>query len=61
MFSVWVYPVLSVLLVSLFSFVGVLTLFKDEPGKNELMGLVAFSAGGLMGLGVLLMYLVKIL
>ena len=48
--STWVYPVLSVLLVSLFSLVGVFVLLlKGEPGKDALMGLVAFSAGGLLG------------
>lgn len=49
MVSVWVYPILSVLLVSLLSFVGVLTLLKGQPDKKELMRLVAFSAGGLLG------------
>ena len=48
--SVWVYSVLSVSLVSLFSLVGVLALLlKGELGKDELRGLVAFSAGGLLG------------
>lgn len=50
MVEVWVYPILSVLLVSLFSLIGVLVLFIDgELGKNKLMGLVALSAGGLLG------------
>ncbi len=50
MVCVWVYPVLSVLLVCLFSLVGVLALpLKSESGKDELMGLVAFSVGGLLG------------
>lgn len=50
MVSSWVYPVLSVVLVSLFSLVGVFVVFLwGELGKDKLMSLVAFSAGGLLG------------
>ena len=50
MVDVWVYPVLSVIVVSLFSLVGVLVLLLGgELGKDKLMALVAFSAGSLLG------------
>ena len=50
MVEIWVYPILSVLLVSLFSLVGVLVLLLGGELRNDkLMGLVAFSAGGLLG------------
>ena len=50
MVGVWVYPVLSVIVVSLFSLVGVVVLLLGgELGKDKLMALVAFSAGGLLG------------
>ena len=48
--GVWVYPIISVLLVSFFSLIGVLLLFHGgELGNDKLMGLVALSAGGLLG------------
>lgn len=47
---VWVYALISVALVSLASFVGVLTLsFKDQILKKVLIFFVAFSAGALIG------------
>ena len=50
MFSVWVYTLLSVLLVSLISFVGVFTLSLDARRlKAVLIYLIAFSAGALLG------------
>ena len=48
--GVWVYPIISVLLVSFTSLIGVLLLFHGgELGNDRLMGLVALSAGGLLG------------
>jgi len=48
--EVWFYAVLSVLLVSLISLVGVVVLFLGgDLGKDKLMALVGFSAGGLLG------------
>ena len=50
MFSVILYTFLSVLLVSLISFVGVLTLtFKIKEIQNYLLILVSLSAGSLFG------------
>ncbi|TRO53567.1 ZIP family metal transporter [Candidatus Bathyarchaeota archaeon] len=48
--SVWVSSLLSVLLVSLISLIGVvLILFRGELSKHQLMSLVGFSAGGMLG------------
>ena len=50
MVDIWLYSVLSVVAVSLVSLVGVLVLLVEgELGKDRLMALVAFSAGGLLG------------
>jgi len=50
MASVWIYTLASVFLVSLLSFVGVLTLsLKADHLKKVLIYLVSFSAGGLFG------------
>ncbi len=50
MVGVWIYAILSVLLVSLVSLVGVVILYLGgELGKDRLMALVGFSAGGLLG------------
>ncbi|MFA9288716.1 MAG: ZIP family metal transporter [Weeksellaceae bacterium] len=46
----WIYPIISVLLVSLISFLGVLTLaINTRSLKKILLYLVSFSAGALMG------------
>lgn len=48
--KVWVYSLISVFLVSLFSFVGVLFIaFKEEKLKKLLLFLISFAAGGLLG------------
>ena len=48
--GVWVYALLSVVLVSLVSLVGVVVLVLwGELDKGRIMGLVGFSAGGLLG------------
>lgn len=48
--NVWIYSVVSVFIVSLMSFVGVLTLsIKTEKLKKILLYLVSFSAGALFG------------
>src|SRR3989338_3600079 len=48
--NVWIYSLASVLIVSLVSFVGVLTLsIKTEKLKKILLYLVSFSAGALFG------------
>ena len=48
--GVWIYSLLSVFLVSLISFVGVLTLsMKAERLKKALIYLISFSAGALLG------------
>ena len=50
MSSVWIYTIGSVLLVSLFSFVGVLFIAIDEKRlKRMLLFLVSFAAGALLG------------
>jgi len=50
MANIWLYSVTSVLIVSLMSFVGVLTLsIKAEKLKKILLYLVSFSAGALFG------------
>jgi len=47
---VWVYSLLSVVLVSLISFIGAVTLsFKQETLRKALLLLVGLSAGGLLG------------
>jgi len=46
----WLYSIISVLLISLISLIGVLTLsFKKEILKKLILFLVAFAAGGLLG------------
>ena len=48
--GVWFYTILSVFIVSIISFVGVLTLsIKTEKLKKFLIFLVSFSAGALLG------------
>lgn len=50
MLNVWVYTLVSVLIVSLLSFVGILTLsIKVEKLKKILLYMVSFSAGALFG------------
>ena len=50
MAGVWVYAVVSVVLVSLVSLVGVFVMVLwGELGKGSIMALVGFSAGGLLG------------
>jgi zinc and cadmium transporter len=50
MVEMWVYPIISVTLISVLSLVGVIVLFiGGELEKNKLMDLVAFSVGGLLG------------
>ncbi len=50
MLNVWLYSIISVILVSILSLVGVFTLaFKDHHLKNSLLFLVSFSAGALFG------------
>ncbi|MDP6642187.1 MAG: ZIP family metal transporter [Candidatus Nanoarchaeia archaeon] len=50
MLDVWLYSIISVVLVSLLSLVGVFTLsLKDKHLKNSLLFLVSFSAGALFG------------
>jgi len=47
---VWLYSLVSVVIVSLISLVGVLTFsLKEEKSKKLLLYLVSFSAGGLFG------------
>lgn len=47
---VWLYSLISVLIVSLISFIGVLFIgLKEERLKKFLLYLVSFSAGGLFG------------
>ncbi len=51
---VWVYSLLSVVLVSLISLIGVVTLsFKQETLRKALLLLVGLSAGGLLGSALL--------
>ena len=46
----WIYSLISVIFVSLLSFVGVLFLaFKKEKLQTILLFLVRFAAGGLLG------------
>ena len=48
--NVWIYSLASVLIVSLMSFIGILTLsIKTEKLKKILLYLVSFSAGALFG------------
>ncbi|MFH0867974.1 MAG: ZIP family metal transporter [Candidatus Woesearchaeota archaeon] len=50
MLDVWIYTLVSVLIVSLISFVGILTLsVKVERLKKILLYMVSFSAGALFG------------
>lgn len=50
MFEVWVYSLVSILIVSIISFIGVITIsLKPETLKRLLLSLVSFSAGGLLG------------
>jgi len=50
MAAVWAYTILSVILVSLVSLVGVITLtLKDKTFKKIIIYLVSFSAGALFG------------
>lgn len=47
---IWLYSLISVLIVSLISFVGIITLpIKEEKLKNILLYFVSFSAGALLG------------
>lgn len=46
----WIYSLLSVLFISLISFVGIITLpVKEKKLQNFLLYFVSFSAGGLLG------------
>jgi zinc and cadmium transporter len=50
MLEVWIYSIVSVVLISLISLVGVFTLaFKIDKLKSVIIYLVAFSAGALLG------------
>lgn len=50
MHTTWIYTLLAVLVVSLISFVGALTLaIREEKLKKWLLSLVSFSAGALLG------------
>ena len=50
MLYIWLYSIISVLLVSIISLIGVITLaLKDHHVKNSLLFLVSFSAGALFG------------
>lgn len=50
MLSVWIYTILSILVISLASFVGVFTLgINSEKMKKILIYLISFSAGALFG------------
>ena len=50
MASIWTYSLVSVFIVSLLSFVGILTLsFKAKKLKNILIYMISFSAGALLG------------
>src|SRR3989339_93869 len=50
MLESWVYALISVLIVSLISFVGVLTFsIKTDKLKKVLLYMVSFSAGALFG------------
>ena len=50
MLEVWIYTLISVLIVSLLSFVGILTLsIKVDKLKKILLYMVSFSAGALFG------------
>ena len=50
MLEIWFYSLLSVLLVSCISFIGLFTLsLKEEKLKKILLYLVSFSVGGLLG------------
>jgi len=50
MFWVWIYSVLSVVVVSLIAFVGIVTFsVKEEKLGKILLYLVSFAAGGLLG------------
>lgn len=50
MYDVWFYSLLSVLVVSLISLIGVFTLsMKDKVLRKSLIVLIAFSAGALFG------------
>jgi zinc and cadmium transporter len=48
--NVWLYPILSVLIVSLISLVGVITFsIQSDKLKPWLLSMVSFSAGALLG------------
>ncbi len=50
MISIWIYTLTSVIVISLISFAGALTLaVKTERLKNSLLYLVSFAAGALLG------------
>ena len=50
MYEVWIYTLISVIIVSLISFVGILTFsIKADKLKKILLYMVSFSAGGLFG------------
>ena len=50
MLYIWLYSIISVLIVSVLSLIGVFTLsFKEQKLKNSLLFLVSFSAGALLG------------
>ncbi len=48
--QVWIYTIISVLLVSLISLIGIITLFfKKLTTKNVILFMVSFAAGALLG------------
>lgn len=50
MTQIWIYSFISVIVVSLLSFIGVITLtFGERRLKNNIIYLVSFSAGALLG------------
>ena len=50
MLNVWLYSIISVLIVSILSLIGIFTLFlRENHLKNSLLFLVSFSAGALFG------------
>ncbi|MCK9292561.1 MAG: ZIP family metal transporter [archaeon] len=54
MLSVWLYSIISVLIVSLISLIGIITLFfKIKKMNNILLFAISFSAGALIGDAIL--------
>jgi len=54
MFDVWLYSILSVIIVSLISLIGIITLYIKIKNLNDfLLFLISFSAGALIGDAIL--------